>query len=114
MGKRGPKPGAAAERRRTLIAKRLVIVNDRELLQAQHLNEHLEDFLARMEQRQFPLSLVEPQLVNNVVGSTELLQGVIVEGIADRLLKDAAPVERGDDEPGILRGAYAVGRKRGR
>lgn len=113
MGKRGPQPGAA-ERKRARIPRRVVIVSDHELVEAQHLNDRLEAFLEHIEQRRFPLTLVDAELVDEVVDSTALLQGVIVDGIADRLLREAAPAERGDDEPSVMRGTYEIGRKRGR
>jgi len=91
MGKRAPQPGAKYRKRAT-IGRALPVASDRQLVAAQHFNDRVQNWLAELEQcNRFPLNSVEPLVVERVIEATSLLQGVVIEGIADYLLREEPP-----------------------
>ena len=82
---------------------------------AQHLNDRLEDFLMQVEDDRFPLTSIEPGIVFQVVDATEMLQHVVIDGIESYSVRLSPSSHVGVVEgEAFLRGAYDLGRKRGR
>ena len=115
MGKRGPQPGSLAAKKRILVPKRLIIHSDHELVLAQHLNDRLEDFLMHVEDDSFPMKAIETAIILQVVDATETLQHAVIDGIENYSVRvsPSGHIEVVEGEP-FLRGAYDLGRKRGR
>ena len=116
MGKRGPRIGSKY-RRRIVVAPRIAIESDRQLVQAQNFNERLERFLSELELREtYPVSALEPGVIEQVVAAAAVLQEAIVEGIeiySVRRSPSRRAVESGEEEP-FLPGRFDVGSKRAR
>jgi hypothetical protein len=81
MGKRGPRAGTKY-RKRVIVARRIAVESDRQLVQAQSFNERLDELLGELERREtYPVSELEPDVIEQVVEAAALLQEAIVEGI---------------------------------
>ena len=116
MGKRGPRIGSKY-RRRIVVAPRIAIESDRQLVEAQNFNERLDKFLSELELREtYPVNALEPDIIEQVVAVTAILQEAIVEGIevySVRRSPSRRAVEAGEEEP-FLPGRFDIGAKRGR
>jgi hypothetical protein len=80
MGKRGPEP-TRRYRKRILVPRRLLVETNHQLLTAQHFNERLEKFLMNFDEGRYPVSGLEPALIEQMVEAVEMVQSAVIEGI---------------------------------
>ena len=88
MGKRGPKPGAIY-RPRILIAPRLRVESDRQLLAAQHFNDRLDRLIGEIDGGDYPATHVDVRLRRRLMEDLETIQGAIIDGIESYLVREA-------------------------
>ena len=92
MGKRGPSPGAKYKRR-PLAGGSVVVVNDRQLLDAQHFCDRLDAVLAQIERGDYPAELLTPRVRERLRLSAEAVQHSVIAGIERFLDKNRYDVE---------------------
>ncbi len=123
MGQRGPKAAEPNDKRkykkRIIVPKRLPVDTDGQLVAAQHFNERIDEFLAKLNGENYPLSGIEPNLLEQAVEMAELLQESVVSGIeAYEVRRSPSGHEDSGEsqinEDGFLPGAFDMGRKTGR
>jgi hypothetical protein len=111
MGKRGPRPGTKY-RRRIVVAPRIPIETDRQLVQAQSFNERLDQLMGELERREtYPVNVLEKEIIEQVVEAAALLQEAIIEGIESYSLR-RSPSRKAiaaNQEQAFLPGAFELG-----
>ena len=79
-GKRGPKPGTVYQRR-VVIAGRLRIDTDGQLVAAQHFNDRLDRLMADIDCRDYPAAEMDESVIRRLMQELEVVQGAVIEGI---------------------------------
>lgn len=90
MGKRGPERGGKY-RKRILVPRHLPVDGDGQLVAAQHFNERVEQFLITFDEGRYPVSHLEPELIEQMVEAVELVQSAVVDGIEGYFIRAARP-----------------------
>ena len=80
MGKRGPASGTKYVRR-PVVAEKIVVVSQRELLEAQHFSERLDAVLQQIDRGDFPAELLTPRVRERLRVSAEAVQHSVIAGI---------------------------------
>ena len=96
MGKRGPKAGVKYGKR-VMTAAPIAVLSDRELVAAQHFNDHLDRFLETVEAKNYPVPAVESAVVEQLIHAAEAMQEAIIGGI-EAYSTSASPGEEGEEE----------------
>ncbi|MBC8143614.1 MAG: hypothetical protein H7Y38_19460 [Armatimonadetes bacterium] len=80
MGKRGPAPGAKYTRRATIVGS-ITIVNNSELVAAQHFCDHLDALLTQLDRGEYPAFMLASPMREKLRLSAEAVHNSVIGGI---------------------------------
>ena len=115
-----PAPKAKrAYKKRILVPRRLPVECDNELCAAQKFNERIDEFLGKLSGTAYPLSRMEPNLLQQFVELAEMVQGSVIDGIEAYEVRrspscHAMSPEKEINADSFLPGGFGMGRRSGR
>ena len=112
-------PAKRKYKKRIIVPRRLPVDSDNELCAAQKFNERIDDLLSKLNNTTYPLSRMEPNLLQQFVELAELVQESIIDGIEAYEVRRSpscyteAPKNQINADS-FLPGAYGMGRRNSR